>query len=310
MQTSSTFHAVAEQWKVYKRSMVKHSTYCAYALIIKTHLLPAFADCTLITEAQVQNFVLDKLSNGLSQKSVHDIIAVLKSVTRFGAKKSLFPMPAWDIYYPRTTCVHKLPLLSVQNHKLLLNALGSHPTSQNIGVLISLCCGLRIGEVCALRWENIDMENRTITVTSTASRIYNCDSMATERYTSTPKTKTSNREIPIHNILLNALRKIKRQQTGGEYVVGKGIKPKEPRTYRETFNRILKRLNIPPIVFHGLRHTFATRCIESGCDYKTVSVILGHANVATTLNLYVHPNLDQKKRCIDRMNRFLRITES
>ena len=81
--------------------------------------------------------------------------------------------------------------------------------------------------------------------------------------------------------------------------------PKEPRTYREYFNRLLKRLNIPPIVFHGLRQTFATRCIESQCDYKTLSVILGHSNVATTLNLYVHPDIRQKRRCIERMNKFL-----
>ena len=75
--------------------------------------------------------------------------------------------------------------------------------------------------------------------------------------------------------------------------------------YRDYFNRLLKRLSITPIVFHGLRHTFATRCIESQCDYKTVSSILGHSNVATTLNLYVHPNLQQKKRCIDKMSKFV-----
>jgi len=91
-------------------------------------------------------------------------------------------------------------------------------------------------------------------------------------------------------------------------VVGTSTQSKEPRSYRDYFGRLLKRLDIPHLVFHGLRHTFATRCIESQCDYKTVSVILGHSNVATTLNLYVHPNLNQKKRCIDRMSNFLGIT--
>lgn len=92
---------------------------------------------------------------------------------------------------------------------------------------------------------------------------------------------------------------------------GKGMfifqRPEDPRSYRDFFARLLKRLNIPHIVFHGLRHTFATRCIESQCDYKTVSVILGHSNIATTLNLYVHPNLNQKQRCIERMSNFLKI---
>ena len=173
--------------------------------------------------------------------------------------------------------------------------------------MIALCCGLRIGEVCALQWKDVDMTRRIITVAGTAGRIYNCDLMATEQYVSTPKTRNSNREIPISPLLFKALNVAKKQQRVEKYVVGEGSKAKEPRTYRETFSRILKRLEIPSIVFHGLRHTFATRCIESGCDYKTVSVILGHSNVATTLNLYVHPNLDQKKRCLQQLNKFLRI---
>lgn len=102
--------------------------------------------------------------------------------------------------------------------------------------------------------------------------------------------------------------KMVRKQSQSPYVVGTSIQSKEPRSYRDYFGRLLKRLDIPHLVFHGLRHTFATRCIESQCDYKTVSVILGHSNVATTLNLYVHPNLNQKKRCIDRMSNFLGIT--
>ncbi|MSD55503.1 tyrosine-type recombinase/integrase, partial [Faecalibacterium prausnitzii] len=112
---------------------------------------------------------------------------------------------------------------------------------------------------------------------------------------------------PISKQLLQALKMV-RKQSQSPYVVGTSTQSKEPRSYRDYFGRLLKRLDIPHLVFHGLRHTFATRCIESQCDYKTVSVILGHSNVATTLNLYVHPNLNQKKRCIDRMSNFLGIT--
>lgn len=305
MQTQLTFQEVATLWQENKRSLVKHSTYCSYSLILKTHLLPKFGNDTIIPESDVQQFVLDKLQSGLSRKSVHDILAVLKAIARFGAKHSNFDFPSWEIKYPTETSIKPLPVLSLRNHRKLLHELSANPNTQNIGVMIALCCGLRIGEVCALQWINVDLQRRLITIANTVSRIYNCDTRHTERYASTPKTKSSNREIPIPTILHDALRTIKRQQSGGNYVVGDGIKAKEPRTYRETFSRILKRLNIPPIVFHGLRHTFATRCIESGCDYKTVSVILGHSNVATTLNLYVHPNIDQKKRCLERLNRFI-----
>lgn len=309
MQTTSSFREIAELWKENRRSMVKHSTYCAYALILKTHLMPVFADFYSISENEVQQFALDKLKTGLSKKTVHDIIAVLKSIGRFGAKKGMFEMPSWDIEYPSDTIARTLPVLSLADHRKLLKAIASTPTPQNIGIMIALCCGLRIGEVCALKWKDVDMTRRIITITSTIGRIYNCDRMATEQYASTPKTRNSNREIPISQTLFHALCVVKKQQIADKFVVGEGSKAKEPRTYRETFSRLLKRLGISSIVFHGLRHTFATRCIESGCDYKTVSVILGHSNVATTLNLYVHPNLDQKKRCISRMNKYLNLID-
>ena len=88
---------------------------------------------------------------------------------------------------------------------------------------------------------------------------------------------------------------------GNYYILTNEEKPTEPRTYRNYYKKLMKDLNIPELKFHGLRHSFATRCIESNCDYKTVSVILGHSNISTTLDLYVHPNMEQKKKCIDRM---------
>ena len=306
MQEHFTFQEVADLWKKNKRSMVKHSTFCAYMLILKTHLLPKFGDATVITESEAQQFALDKLNSGLSRKSVHDILAVMKAIAKYGAKHGIFDLPSWDIDYPTETTVRRLPVLSLSDHRRLLGELSANPTTQNIGIMIALCCGLRIGEVCALQWNNVDLQRRIITVANTASRIYNCDTMHTEHYSSSPKTRSSNREIPISSLLLKALRAVKSQKTCGDYVVGNGLKAKEPRTYRETFSRLLRRMNIPQIVFHGLRHTFATRCIESQCDYKTVSAMLGHSNVATTLNLYVHPNIDQKKRCMDRLNKFLK----
>ncbi len=97
------------------------------------------------------------------------------------------------------------------------------------------------------------------------------------------------------------LRPLKKIVNGKFYVLTNEKKPTEPRTYRNYYKRMMEQLNIPPLKFHGLRHSFATRCIESNCDYKTVNVILGHSDITTTLNLYVHPNMEQKKRCIDKV---------
>ena len=117
----------------------------------------------------------------------------------------------------------------------------------------------------------------------------------------TPKTANSCREIPLSREALSLIKPLLKVVNPAFYVVTNDAKPTEPRTYRSFYKRFMASLNMPDLKFHGLRHSFATRCIESGCDYKTVSVLLGHANISTTLDLYVHPNMEQKKRCIERM---------
>ena len=304
MNKKKTFQVVSKIWCDAKRPIVKHSTMCAYLLTLQTHLLPWFGTMETIAECDVQQFVIDKCASGLARKTVRDMVAVLKSIVKYGNKHGIFHFEEWEIEYPTDTENKLLPTLSLNHQRILMNHLIEQPTQQNIGVLLALCTGMRIGEVCALQWEDVDFTQRIITVRHTVGRIYNCELKTTERIHTSPKTKNSCREIPISKQLFQSLKTV-RKQSQSPYVVGTSTQSKEPRSYRDYFSRLLKRLNIPHLVFHGLRHTFATRCIESQCDYKTVSVILGHSNVATTLNLYVHPNLSQKKKCIDRMSKFL-----
>jgi len=304
MNKKKTFQDVSKIWCDAKRPIVKHSTMCAYLLTLQTHLLPWFGTMETIAECDVQQFVIDKCASGLARKTVRDMVAVLKSIVKYGNKHGIFHFEEWEIEYPTDTENKLLPTLSLNHQRILMNHLIEQPTQQNIGVLLALCTGMRIGEVCALQWEDVDFTQRIITVRHTVGRIYNCELKTTERIHTSPKTKNSCREIPISKQLFQSLKTV-RKQSQSPYVVGTSTQSKEPRSYRDYYSRLLKRLNIPHLVFHGLRHTFATRCIESQCDYKTVSVILGHSNVATTLNLYVHPNLSQKKKCIDRMSKFL-----
>lgn len=303
---TKTFQEVARIWSAAKRPIIKHATMCAYMLTLQTHLLPYFGTETAISESDVQKFVLDKLSSGLAKKTVRDIVAVLKSIVKYGNKHGIFHFEEWEIEYPTQTENKLPPTLSLNHQRILMRHLLEQPTPQNIGVLLALCTGMRIGEVCALKWEDVDFAQKTVIVKHTVGRIYNCELKSTERVHSSPKTKNSCREIPISKQLFQALKMV-RKQSQSPYVVGTSTQSKDPRSYRDFFARLLKRLNIPHIVFHGLRHTFATRCIESQCDYKTVSAILGHSNIATTLNLYVHPNINQKQRCIERMSNFLKI---
>ena len=302
MQT--TFQELAQQWCETKQPIVKYSTMCAYRLALCTHLLPRFGQMTQIEEVDVQGFILDKVKGGLAKKTVRDIIAVLRAIVKYGARQKLFEREDWQLDYPTTADDTKLPILSLTHQRKLMAYLTQQPDARNIGILLALCTGMRIGEICALMWEDVDLLHRMLRVRQTVGRIYNCDLKATKRVFSSPKTKHSFREIPISKLLFDALSCVKKQ-SASTFVVSSSIDATDPRTYRDYFARLLKKLQIPPIVFHGLRHTFATRCIESLCDYKTVSSILGHSNVSTTLNLYVHPNIQQKKRCINKMSKFI-----
>lgn len=309
MENCTTFAAVAELWAAQKQQFVKQSTMSAYALTLANYLVPHFGSHTDITESDVQQFVITQLDRGLRQKTIKDQLIVLKMVYRFGCKQNAFTLHEWDIHFPTEQNKHDISVFTVDQQRRLMRHLTENFTFLNLGVLICLHTGLRIGEICALRWEDIDSENGMLQVQRTLERIYvlSDGNKHTELQLSTPKTKNSQREIPLTKDLLRLLKPFRKVVNPQFYVLTNSPKPTEPRTYRNYYRHLLNSLNIPFIKFHGLRHSFATRCIESGCDSKTVSILLGHANISTTLNLYVHPNFDQKKRCIDTMLKRLRI---
>ncbi len=294
---------IAALWKQEKRQYVKQSTFATYTIALENHLIPYFGDDTNITEEKVQSFVLNKLHAGLSQKTVKDMLIVLKMIVKFGTKKGWMNYNCWDIKYPSESKLSRIEVLSISNQKLIMNYVTSHFTFQNLGIYICLCTGMRIGEICALTWADIDLDNRTIHVNKTIERIYIIDNERkyTKLIIDSPKTSSSIREIPMSSGLLKIMRPLKKIVNDHFYLLTNAERPTEPRTYRNYYLRLMEMLNLPKMKFHGLRHTFATRCIESKCDYKTVSVLLGHANISTTLNLYVHPNIEQKQRCIEQM---------
>ena len=308
MQTQKTISKIIDLWKADKKQYVKKSSYSAYMLLIENHLLPAFGAKCSIEESDVQTFVLQKLAEGLSQKTIKDMLIVLKMVLKFGAKNKLIEYNPFEIQFPTEREKQGIEVLTKANQKRIMNYVQEHFTFRNLGVYICLSTGIRIGEICALTWNDIDTENGIIYVRKTIQRIYIIEngSRHTELLLDTPKTKNSIREIPMTKNLLQLLKPLKKIVNSNFFVLTNDAKPTEPRTYRNYYKKMMENLNIPELKFHGLRHSFTTRCIESNCDYKTVSVILGHSNISTTLNLYVHPNLEQKKKCIEQMAKMLR----
>ena len=308
MCNNKTFDEIVVLWKADKKQYVKRSTYSVYSLLISKHLIPAFTGLTNVTEEMVQEFVLTKLEQGMSHKSVKDILIVLKMIIRFAVKQGYMEHRDIDVKFPRERERRELEVLSRSNQKRIMEHVRNHFSFMSLGIYISLCAGLRIGEVCALVWEDIDVDAGVINISKTIQRIYNIEGEGkrTEVIIDTPKSRNSVREIPIAKDLLRMVKPLKKVVNNSYYVLTNSPIPKEPRAYRTYYTSLMKKLGIPKLKFHGLRHSFATRCIESKCDYKTVSVLLGHSNITTTLNLYVHPDMEQKKKCVEQMFKTLK----
>lgn len=307
MVKEKTINQITEEWKEEKKKYVKKSTYAAYQLLIQNHIKPYFGDLYEVNEEKVQQFVFDKLDAGLSEKTIRDIIIVLKMILKFGIKNGYLEYIQIDAKFPSKQEKKDLDMLSKADQKKFMEHLRNNFTFKNLGIFICLSTGMRIGEICGLRWCDVDTVEGVIKVRHTLQRIYiiEGETRHTELLLDTPKTANSVRDIPMSSELLKMLKSLNKVVNENYYVISNDIKPIEPRTYRNYYKKLCKQLDIPELKFHGLRHSFATRCIESKADYKTVSVLLGHSNISTTLNLYVHPNKEQKKKTIDKMLRSL-----
>ncbi len=297
---------IIEQWEKEKILYVKRSTYSAYLLLLENHIIPYFGELENIEEKDIQDFALNKLKNGLSTKTVKDLIIVIKMILKFAYKNKFLEYKDIDIKFPTESDTRNLEVLSIADHKKLLKYAQENFTFKNLGIYICLSTGIRIGELCGLQWCDIDIDNGIIKIRQTVQRIYvvEKDKRYTEILIDSPKTKNSIRDIPMK--LIKLIKPLKKIVNNEFFILTNDEKPTEPRTFRSYYQKLIKKLSLPNLKFHGLRHSFATRCIESKCDYKTVSVILGHSNISTTLNLYVHPNMEQKKKCVDQMNKLLK----
>lgn len=167
MTTKKSFSQIVELWKTDKKQYVKKSSFSAYVLLIENHLLPAFGSLPKIEEYRVQQFVFQKLEQGLSQKSIKDILIVLKMILKFGAKNKWISHESFAIQYPTVRENQHIEVLSRTNQKKVMNYVQEHFTFRNLGIYICLCAGMRIGEICALTWNDIDTDNGIIHIRKT-----------------------------------------------------------------------------------------------------------------------------------------------
>lgn len=295
-------------WLLEKKDYIKESTYANYSNNIFNHIIPKLGNYYLneLNHKIIQDFLLELSKNGrkdnnggLAEKTIKDITIIIKGSIKKGINEDKIKHIELTFNYPKDNKENKLYVLTKREQNKITNYVLENINSRNIGLLISLYSGIRIGELCALKWEDVDFKKNCLTINKTIQRVYikDKDKNISKVIITTPKTKNANREIPINKDFLEILKKVKTDKKN--YILTGNEKYIEPRTYRKYFNKILDELKIKHFNFHSLRHTFATNCISLGVDYKTVSELLGHANVNITLNLYVHPRYSQKKKCID-----------
>lgn len=289
-----TLNNLFSMWFEEIRLKVKESTYMNYQMKFEKHISSEVGKMhyNRLTVENLNAFVQYKLSSGLSAKYTADIAAVIKSVCRYAKKRFGYTDKSEFITMPKGKAKEK-ELLDKTEQSRLNNYLIADPTPSNIGILLSSATGIRIGELCALKWENINLEEKILTVRNTALRIKNIGgTTATKLIVTSPKSSSSIRKIPLPEFIVPMLSEMK--ASGKCFLLSGTRNIVEPRVMQYRFKRILSDLHLPDVSFHSLRHGFATNCIALGVDAKTLSEILGHSSVEITLNRYVHSSMERK----------------
>ena len=307
------FENVLDTWLKNSKIRLKESSYVKYFNLINRHIKPVLGQYLLsdITNATLNSFVAEKLktgkldaSNGLSEKTVKDIMTLIKSVLRFAQDESLLSDVKINLKLPHEK-KSDIRVLTKEEQSSLEKYLCSDIDESKLGVLLCMYTGLRIGEICALKWCDISLSEKTLTVNRTMQRIQtldeNCPSK-TKITVTIPKSDCSLRIIPLPDCLIDKLKAFRPVSPTAYFLTGKSGRYIEPRTYQNRFKSYILNCGIENANFHSTRHTFATRCVEVGFEIKSLSEILGHANVNITLDRYVHPSFDLKRSNMNKLN--------
>ena len=288
-----------EAWLA-RKGQIKDSTRMIYKIRIDKHILPELGDLKLraLNKDILQRFI-DKLTEQYKPATVKSIFATIKLALDDAEERNLISKFYTKMHLPKSGRT-KIKVMTPKEQKALEAVIHKRNDDNDIGVLISLYTGMRIGEVCALRWENVDLVKKLIHVQETVLRLTASGETKTKLSVSSPKSIASQREIPLPGFLV---KKLKDMNKDSKYVLNYNGRIIEPRSYTRRFKRLLKEAGIEDMGYHSTRHTFATRALEIGMDPKTLSELLGHASVGITLNLYAHSLDEHKKKEIERLGK-------
>lgn len=301
-----------KDWLSVNKTRIKDSTYIKYFNIVYNHILPFLGNTypEEIDDLAVMKFGNMLLESGsknhdsLSPKTVKDILLVLNSIIKHIRLFYKRDLPQVNITYPKRP-KKDIRVLTAEEQKRLIEYLTTNIDNCKFGVMLAMYTGLRIGEICALKWGEISTENGAIHICSTMQRLQKADpdgQSKTEVFISSPKSDTSDRWIPMTDNVYDLCMAMKAGSPDAYVLTGSSEHFIEPRNLQYRFAKYMKDCRITGATFHTLRHTFATRCVEVGFEIKSLSEILGHSDVKITLNRYVHSSSQLKKENMDKLS--------
>lgn len=295
-----------DEWLMFSRVRIKESTYAKYQSVIEKHIKPRLGDfhATALTSLVMEKFTRELLwEEELSAKTVKDILVLLKSILRYMNENYGGVLPKVEIVYPKEK-KREMRVLSKEEQAGFSRYLMTDMDDGKFGALLALMTGLRIGEVCALRWKDISLDEQTIRVSSTMQRLKNMgegNGAKTKILINAPKSDASARIIPLTDYTLELCRMRKAQSPDAFVLTGEEDRFMEPRTLQYRFEKYTRDCALEGVHFHTLRHSFATRCVEVDFEIKSLSEILGHSSPKITLERYVHSSLELKRSNMNKL---------
>lgn len=292
-----TLESCSRDWLRIKKGRVKASTYVKYENAVLKHIIPKLGSFQLqrLNTEVVCAFSAGLLERGLAPKTVKDILIIFKQILAFTAKQHPGILPPVDIDYPKQIR-REMRVLTRAEQSRMTAFLYNQMDECKFGILLALLTGIRIGELCALKWGDISFTEKTVHIKATLQRLKDVESITARRtkiVIGPPKSERAERVIPLGAQAFSLCLQMKRKETA--YVLTGTEQYMEPRTLQNRLQKITKACQLTGVHFHTLRHTFATRCVEVGFDIKSLSEILGHACSATTIDRYVHASMEFKR---------------
>ena len=290
---------VYREWLNAVVNRVKESTLANYRNKFEKHILPEFGDipCADLTAGRINAFINKKLADGLSASYVRDIFTVFKTMLKYAQEEFGFRLSLKNVVLPKAERKQVEKICDTEQKKLV-SYLKANMSLTTFGILLSLFMGLRIGELCGLKWEDVDFQNKILHIRRTVQRISSANgNRKTKIVISAPKSATSFRDIAIPDALMKYFEMFRSE---ADYFFLSGTdKPVEPRTMQYRYKKILQSAEVESHNYHKLRHTFATNSAEKGFNVKALSAVLGHSSVTLTLNRYIHPDRTYERRLMN-----------